>query len=821
MNIFSKALRAIKWGSAPARDPVVAEWWGGGNLSMTGASVTEATAMQSAAVFACVRVLAETVAQLPLNVYERAPDGGRSRADAHPLFPVLHLSPNEAQTSFEWREMFVGHMALRGVSYHQIFTDNSGRVVSLVPLHPDRTRPFQSPDGSIAFEHVTRDGQLRILLGHEVLYLPAMSDDLYTPLSPIRLHRETIGLGLGAREYMARFYSGSAQPKGAITYDKPLSDEAATMLRESWERRHKGLENSNKVAILDGGMKWQQIGMTNEDAQFLQTLAATNEDIARIFRVPPHKVGILDKATFCLPMDAEVMSERGPIRIADIRAGEKVWSMAPQGGLVLSRVARIACTGRDPILTIKTTNRAVRANARHRILTRRRHERPLRPGEVGGKNVDGRKVRVEWRTEYVPAGELAVGDTIVSFNGTPDTGRRVTPTRPATEGFVEFCGLYLGDGYMTKGQVTIARASHAQYMDHYRGVIRQEFQRYDGGNGRGNQIAVALAPVTLQEAERYTRFSSALAAQELTALGLVGTAHTKRVPDWVHGLADDLKLAFLRGFLDADGSVDKKGRASFSSCNKALLSGIRHLCMSLGVPVTNQRTQRGMTTLPNGRRIKFEQHSFTCSDPGGNRRIGSHTPEYCLRLDSGAPFDRKARAYPRFGGAGFDDSGTELSRISSIEIGETEPVYDMEVVGTHSFIADGVVVHNSNIEQQALEFVTDTLLPWLVRAEQRMNMALLTAPERLQYYVAFEVKGLLRGDFKARTEGYNKLFQVGAMSPNDIREREDMNPIEGGEKYYVPLNMADTETHGEVLAKGGGDSSPAAPDKSGEESENE
>ena len=233
MNLFTKMLRAVKWGNAHPRDPVVAEWFGGGSVSMTGASVTPKSAMQSAIVFACVRVLSETVAQLPLNVYERAADGGRTRADAHPLFPVLHLQPNMAQTSFEWREMFVGHMALRGVSYHQIFTDNSGRVVSIVPLHPDRTRPYKMPDGSIAFEHVTLNGTRRILLAREVLYMPAMADDLYSPLSPIALHRETIGLGLGAREYMARFYSSSAQPKGAIKVTQPLADDTAKMLRLS------------------------------------------------------------------------------------------------------------------------------------------------------------------------------------------------------------------------------------------------------------------------------------------------------------------------------------------------------------------------------------------------------------------------------------------------------------------------------------------------------------------------------------------------------------------------------------------------------------
>ncbi|HHE04909.1 MAG TPA: phage portal protein, partial [candidate division WOR-3 bacterium] len=300
-----------------------------------------------------------------------------------------------------------------------------------------------------------------------------------------------------------------------------------------------------------------------------------------------------------------------------------------------------------------------------------------------------------------------------------------------------------------------------------------------------------IEPIHLVEEGLCTKFSSVSAVNELKSLGFNGTAHTKSVPAWVFNISDEAKLSFLRGFLDADGSVDKRGRISFSSCNKSLLSQIRHLCMSLGIPVTNLREYSGTTKLPNGNIIKFRQFYFTCSDPKANRRIGSHTLIYQERLENGKPFGRKDRHYPLHGGKGFDLNSCSLSRICSIEKSQiVEPVYDLEVEDTHSFIANGVVVHNSNINQEQISFVVDSIRPWLVRIEQNYNIQLLTDEERRQgYFFEHSVEGLLRGDSTARAEFYSKLFNIGVFSINEIRELENKNPVDGGDERYVPLNM--------------------------------
>jgi tetrahydromethanopterin S-methyltransferase subunit G len=237
--------------------------------------------------------------------------------------------------------------------------------------------------------------------------------------------------------------------------------------------------------------------------------------------------------------------------------------------------------------------------------------------------------------------------------------------------------------------------------------------------------------------------------------------------------------------------VDKKGRIAFHSVNKKMLSQMRHLCMSLGVPVTNMQHRIVRTTLPNGKGHTSEVYAFTCSDPAKNCLIWSNDARYQERLRNGNPFDRKGRAYPSYGGKDFEVPGCGLSRITSIEKQATEPVYDLEVEGTHSFIANGVIVHNSNIEYQSIEFVMHTLRPWLVRWEQSIFTQLLMPEERKRYFAEFLVEGLLRGDMQSRYQAYATGRQNGWLSADDIRELENMNklPDGKGEIYLVPLNM--------------------------------
>lgn len=759
----------------------------GGATTTAGVTVTPERSLQYTAVLSATRVLAESLAGLPCIIYRRL-ERGKERAKDHWLYPLLHNAPHPRMTAFEFFEIGMVHLALWGNFYAQVIRDGAGRVREMWPLRPDRME-INVFGSELEYVYTPPDGGRLIIPRENLLHVRGMGSDGIRGYSLITLARQSIALGMAAEEFGARFFANDARPGVILQHPGVLSDEARRRLREEWNARHAGLSGAHQTAVLEEGMTVTTVGVPPEDAQFLETRRFQVNEIARIFRIPPHMLGDLERATFCLPASAEIYTIHGPKRIVDVKPGDIVWSRQEGGGLVLASVEHSGPSGEDTILRIATTNRVIRLNAKHRVLARRRKERPLQPGEIGGRNRNGQKFRVEWVTEYVPAGELRVGDVIVVFDGTPDSGIWRTPTRTATVGFMEFCGLYLGDGYMTDGHVTIARAKDAPYMDHYREVMRQEFTRFDGGNGRGDKSNVPRAPVTLIEGERYTRFASVEAVAELRALGLGGTAHEKRVPGWVFQMADEAKLAFLRGYLDADGSVDKQGRIAFSSCNRELLSGIRHLCMSLGIPVTNVVERIGYTRAPNGRVTPVHQYAFTCSDPGSNLRIGSHDPRYIARLRSGKPFAHNERSYPRHGGCSFSEPGARLSRIVSITVENPEPVYDLTVSGTHSFIADGVVVHNSNVEQQAIDFAVHTMRPWCRRWEQALELQLLRPAERSLYLIEFLMDGLLRGDIESRYRAYAIGRQWGWLSANDVRERENMNPIDGGDRYLEPLNM--------------------------------
>jgi HK97 family phage portal protein len=284
---------------AHPRDPVLAAWFGGED----GSAVNPDSALRVTAVYACVSLIAETIAALPLHVYLNSTDGkGRvssSKADDHPLYPLLHDMPTPGMTSFEWREMMVTGTALRGESYARIVESRSGRIQSLVPILKQHITPIKPRFGQAPSFRWTPDGvgPEQILLDDEVLRIPYKMLDGYRSLSPVEVHRRTIGNSLDAARYLQSFYRNSAQPKGALTTDKTLTPPAAKALRESWEQRHMGPENAGRLAIFDGGLKFEAIGMTMDDAQYIELQNFSVTDIARIYLVPPHKIGELSRST--------------------------------------------------------------------------------------------------------------------------------------------------------------------------------------------------------------------------------------------------------------------------------------------------------------------------------------------------------------------------------------------------------------------------------------------------------------------------------------------------------------------------------------------
>jgi HK97 family phage portal protein len=273
-------------------------WYGDVGQYVAGVKVTPDTALKVSAVYACVRVIAEAIASLPLIVYRRIPSGGKERATDHPLYKLLHDMPNKWQTSFEWREMSQSHLLLRGNSYNFI-VDDRGTISDLVPIHPDRVQKIERLSNGLLRYTISGDnGVAEKYLQEEILHIRGLSSDGIKGLSPVELAAETIGTAMSVRSHGANTFKNGARPGVVLEHPGKLTPQAQTQLRNDWERVHAGPKNAARTAVLVDGMKAHEMGMTNQASQYIETEKLTVTDIARIFRVQPHLIGDLDRATF-------------------------------------------------------------------------------------------------------------------------------------------------------------------------------------------------------------------------------------------------------------------------------------------------------------------------------------------------------------------------------------------------------------------------------------------------------------------------------------------------------------------------------------------
>jgi HK97 family phage portal protein len=272
--------------------------------SASGKLVNERSAMQMSAVYACVRVLSETVASMPLHFYRYTDTGGKEKATTHPLYTILHDEPNGEMTAFSFRETLMTHLLLYGNAYAQIIRDHRGNVVSLYPLMPDRMTVDRNTKGYLYYQYRRMDsdaGQRKkestvVLMPEDVFHIPGLGFDGLVGYSPIAMAKQAIGMGLACEEYGASFYQNGAQPGGVLMH--PGTVKNPERVRDSWNAIYQGASNAHKIAILEENMQYKPITMNPQEAQFLETRKFQIEEIARIFRVPLHMVGDLDKSSF-------------------------------------------------------------------------------------------------------------------------------------------------------------------------------------------------------------------------------------------------------------------------------------------------------------------------------------------------------------------------------------------------------------------------------------------------------------------------------------------------------------------------------------------
>jgi HK97 family phage portal protein len=284
-------------GLSAAKGPADDFWYGAvGTETASGLRVSPDMSMQLTVVYRCVSLLAATMAKLPLKLRDRntsVPD------DAHPVARLLARRPNRWQTPYQWRAMQGAHVFLRGNAYSRIVTDRAGNPSELVPMHPDMVDVDELPGGDWRYRWRQKSGQPIVLLRDEVLHLKGLSNDGICGISPIAAQREAIGSAAAAQQYSARVFRNNARPGGGfLKTPKRFPDaDARRRFRDQWQESQTGA-NAHKTAILEDGMEYVALGMTNADAQFIETRKYSDTDLCRIFGVPPHKMGVMDRATY-------------------------------------------------------------------------------------------------------------------------------------------------------------------------------------------------------------------------------------------------------------------------------------------------------------------------------------------------------------------------------------------------------------------------------------------------------------------------------------------------------------------------------------------
>ncbi|VTY18617.1 phage portal protein [Streptococcus agalactiae] len=269
----------------------------------SGKNVNEMTALQTTAVYACVRILAEAIASIPIHVYKHT-DEGKEQDVNHQLYYLLHDEPNPDMTSFVFRETLMSHLLIWGNAYAQIIRDGRGQVLALYPLLPDRVSVKRDDKGELYYVYQRseednpnfKDKGNIILKKSEVLHVPGLGFDGLIGYSPIAMAKNAVGMTLATEEYGASFFANGANPGGVLEHPGILKDPSK--VRESWNQVYQGTNNSHKVAVLEEGMSYKTIGIPPNEAQFLETRKFQINEIARLYRIPPHMVGDLEKSSF-------------------------------------------------------------------------------------------------------------------------------------------------------------------------------------------------------------------------------------------------------------------------------------------------------------------------------------------------------------------------------------------------------------------------------------------------------------------------------------------------------------------------------------------
>lgn len=615
----------------------------------------------------------------------------------HPLLELLEYPNEDGDDSTALEQAFALDFNLWGAHYWLRIRNTAGRVVGLQPIPYKMMAPVADPRG------IRRVGAyVYFLEGKRVYYKPEDVVHFRFGRDPHNVRNGFQPLTGACRDIcteneLATLAASVARNMGISPYViSPMSTdeeaiipkEQATALEERFDGKTR--ERRGLVTVLKRAMRVDRIGFSPDELMADKARDTACTRILGPLGLDPMVIGMPSPSkTFCLPADARVWAVAGAKAICDVQVGDSVWSF-DNGMLRPSTVLRSGKTGHKTLYEIRTKNRILRASGNHPILTRV-------AGRMGGCANEERSASYEWKR----VDELTIKDRIVQAKFLPDQEGTLLPTQnEATPEMMQFLGAMIGDGTVFRkgGRIIMSMPPADRCVEHYAAMASVLFQKNSGES------------VLVKQRPRSFEFCGTQTCDSLNQLGVGGRAKTKRVPGWVYGMARHLRLSFIAGLVDTDGSIDKRGVLQFGFCNKELTHDIRDLLISCGIQCNNIRYQQiSESSLPQrGTSDNYDSWAFVASSAKQVAQIPFADPLYRQRVQNNVA---------RFKSDGFDAKQAGLQSelgfytIKSIRELPPEDVYDIEVEGTHSFIADGIVVHNSNYKEALDSAAQHNLIP--------------------------------------------------------------------------------------------------------------
>jgi len=751
---------------------------------------------RNALMYAAITYKARAISLAPLRAYTGDEDNPDPLPKEHPL-SLLARRPNRYESMMEFMQKNVIYDNIAGNIF--IYKDRTQRLSGLpdqlISLRPDRVHIVPQADSTVGFVYDPRDDGRNVfpIMADDMIHIkrPNPNDPLEGMgygMSPMAAAAEVGDIDNMITQFLNLFWKTGMSPMVAITFDVPLDPEDVAMYRQQiMEIYGRGAEGWVKPFIIDKSGKITPLTPSFKDLDFVNLDARDETRILGVFGVPGMLIGALSglqRATFCLPATARVSTPNGLMTMGNLRPGMIIWSNV-DGHIRPRMITHWQKTGTKQIYVLRTRNRMLRASGNHPVLTRV-------PGKMTGRNADKHST-LEWRKLE----DIRPGDYVVQPQYLPEQGEDKLPDGSiATIEMMKLFGCILGDGTVdtVRGKLRMSIPEDSRVYSDYRSLVERLVFK-----NNGDQAHINLS----------TRSFNASAANQMRTFeqyGLGGRAHTKRIPGWIYRLTRDLRLGVLAGLVDSDGYIDARGALTFGMCNEDLVCDIRELLLSAGIQTSNVRaTVVAESALPNpGKMRSYAAYYITASAAADIAAIPFSDALYRERVEANNDRLRRAGKHHRNPWLSPDFG---FYRVREVLTENIEDVYDIEVEGGHSFIADGIVVHNSNFQQATETFWQDTMWPELMIIEVDLRDNLRTDDGG---FVAFDSSRVpsLQKNLPELIASFRDLFVSGV--PRDIAAQVvglTIPPTVDGMVGYIPVNMMPVSNNMPVSPKPAGEPS--------------